>query len=206
MAIVQPRIPQLPPSSNQNGGCRAGLQAGTLWSVNRQEFWDVIEQARADVGSAAADAVAARATEVLALLPPAQIAAAAQPLWDLMADSYRGDLWAAAYLINGGASDDGFEYFRGWLITQGREVFERAVADPDSLADVPAVQAVAAEAGDLECEEALGIARDAYLKATGQELPGDAFTIRYPPVNFAWDPADNVQVRTHLPRLDRLLE
>lgn len=128
MAIVQPRIPQFPPSSNQNGGCRAGLEAGTLWSVNRQEFWDVIEQARADVGSAAADAVAARATEVLALLPPAQIAAAAQPLWDLMADSYRGDLWAAAYLINGGASDDGFEYFRGWLITQGREVFERAVA------------------------------------------------------------------------------
>jgi hypothetical protein len=57
--------------------------------VNRQEFWDVIEQARADAGSAAADAVAARATEVLALLPPAQIAAAAQPLWDLMADSYR---------------------------------------------------------------------------------------------------------------------
>jgi hypothetical protein len=51
--------------------------------VNRQEFWDVIEQARADLGSSAtADAVAARATEVLTSLPPAQIAAAAQPLWD----------------------------------------------------------------------------------------------------------------------------
>jgi len=174
--------------------------------VNRQEFWDVIERVRADADSADADAVAARATEILALLPPVQIVAAAQVLWDLMADSYRGDLWAAAYLINGGASDDGFEYFRGWLITQGREVFERAVADPDSLADVPAVQAVAAEAGDLECEEALGIVRDAYLKATGQELPRGAFTIRYPPVNFTWDLADNVQARIHLPRLDRLLE
>jgi hypothetical protein len=42
-------------------------------------------------------------------------------------------------------------------------------------------------------------ARAAYLTATGQELPGDAFTIRYPPVNFTCDPADNVQVRTHLP-------
>jgi hypothetical protein len=40
-----------------------------------------------------------------------------------MADSYQGDLRAAAYLINGGASDDGFEYFRGRLITQGREVY-----------------------------------------------------------------------------------
>ena len=174
--------------------------------MNRQEFWDVIEQARAEAGSSDAEAIAARAAQLLAVLPPEQIAAAAQQLWDLMADSYQGDLWAAASLINGGASDDGFEYFRGWLITQGREVFERAVADPDSLAGVPAVQAVAAEPGDLECEEALGIVRDAYLKATGRELPRDAFTIRYPPVSFSWDMNDNIQVRTHLPRLDRLLE
>ena len=166
----------------------------------------MIEQARADVGGADAEVVAERAVEMLAALPPEQIAAAAQTLWDLMADSYRGDLWAAAYLINGGCSDDGFEYFRGWLITQGREVFERAVADPDSLAGVPAVQATATETGNLECEEALGIARDAYLKATGWELPGDAFTIRYPPVSFAWDPADNAQVGIHLPQLDQLLE
>ena len=84
-------------------------------------------------------------------------------------------------------------------------MFERAVADTDSLADVPAVQAAAAETGDLECEEALGIVWDAYLKATGRELPRDAFAIRYPPVGFTWDPGDNTQVRTHLPRLDRLL-
>lgn len=44
---------------------------------------------------------------------------------------------AAASLILGGCSDDGFEYFRGRLIAQGREVFERSVADPDSLADLP---------------------------------------------------------------------
>ena len=166
----------------------------------------MIEHARADAGSAGAEAVAARATELLAVLAPEQIAAAAQVLRDLMAGSYRGDLWAAAYLINGGCSDDGFEYFRGWLITQGREAFEHAVADPDSLAGVPAVQAVATEAGDLECEEALGMAHDAYLQATGRELPRDAVTGRYPAVTFAWDPADNAQVRTHLPRLDRLLD
>ncbi len=174
--------------------------------MTKQEFWAVIGQARADACSSDAETIAARAAELLARLPPEQIAEAAQPLWDLMADSYRGDLWAAAYLINGGASDDGFEYFRGWLITQGREVFERAVADPDSLAGVPAVQAVAADPGDLECEEALGIVRDAYLKATGRELPRDAFTIRYPPVSFTWDPGDNTQARAHLPRLDQLLD
>jgi hypothetical protein len=44
----------------------------------------------------------------------------------LLAASYRTVLWAAACLINGGYSDDGFEYFRGWLIVQGRDVFERS--------------------------------------------------------------------------------
>lgn len=55
-----------------------------------------------------------------------------------MAISHRNQLWAAGYLINDGCSDDGFEYFRAWLIAQGREVFERVVADPDALAGLPA--------------------------------------------------------------------
>ena len=54
-------------------------------------------------------------------------------------------LWGAAYLINGGASTDGFEYFRSWLISMGRNVFTAAVLDPDSLADVISGQNVAFE-------------------------------------------------------------
>lgn len=49
--------------------------------------------------------------------------------------AYRWELWGAAYIINGGCSDDGFEYFLGWLIAQGSDVFQQALADPDSLAD-----------------------------------------------------------------------
>jgi hypothetical protein len=110
---------------------------------------------------------AAHAVEFLAAQPREQIAGAAQPFWDLMADSYRGDLWAATYMINGGASDDGFDYFRGWLIAQGRQVFERVVADPDSQAERPTVRAAAATHDELECEEILGIAWNAHLEATG---------------------------------------
>jgi len=46
------------------------------------------------------------------------------------------DLWGAAYTINGGCSDDGFFYFREALVGLGRDVFEAAVKDPDSLADL----------------------------------------------------------------------
>ncbi len=50
--------------------------------------------------------------------------------------AYRWDLWGAAWLLLGGASDDAFDYFRCWLIGQGREVFEGALHDPDSLAEL----------------------------------------------------------------------
>ena len=54
------------------------------------------------------------------------------------------DLWGAAMRIFGGwCSDDGFEYFRLWLIGRGRVTFERAVTMPDSLATVPAIRRLA---------------------------------------------------------------
>ena len=49
----------------------------------------------------------------------------------------RWDLWGAAYLMNGGCSDDGFKYFRDWLISEGRDTYESALKDPDSLAEFP---------------------------------------------------------------------
>ena len=77
----------------------------------------------------------------------------------MLAASYREDLWGAAYLINGGASDDGFEYFRGWLMTQGRAVFARAVADPDSLAELPAVPAAALTGEEFEARADVAVRR-----------------------------------------------
>src|SRR5262245_9527951 len=50
--------------------------------------------------------------------------------------AYTWNLWGAAYVIHGGCSDDGFEYFRRWLVTRGRDVYEAALANPDSLAQL----------------------------------------------------------------------
>jgi Protein of unknown function (DUF4240) len=48
--------------------------------------------------------------------------------------SYTANLWGAAFILKGGCSDDAFDYFRAWLISQGRKVFEQMVANPDALA------------------------------------------------------------------------
>lgn len=46
-------------------------------------------------------------------------------------------LYGAAYLMNDGCSDDGFRYFRDWLISEGKSVYELALIQPDSLAVLP---------------------------------------------------------------------
>ena len=70
----------------------------------------------------------------LAELSTAEILAYQHLHHQLMAESYHWDLWGAAYLLNFGSSDDGFDYFRGWLLTQGRAIWEAALQDPDGLA------------------------------------------------------------------------
>ncbi|MFF1299393.1 MULTISPECIES: DUF4240 domain-containing protein [unclassified Streptomyces] len=175
--------------------------------MNKQHFWQLIAAARSQaLDPHACEMVAREATSLLASHPPREIVAAQQVLWDLMADSYTNPLWAAAYVINGGCSDDGFDYFRGWLIAQGREVFERIVADPDALAELPIVQASAVDGLHLEGEDVLSIAWNAHTMATGEQLPADAFTIRYPQLDPAWDfDFDNHgEMTRRLPRLAAL--
>jgi hypothetical protein len=112
----------------------------------------------------------------------------------------------AAYLVNGGCSDDGFEYFRGWLIMQGREVYERVVADPDVLAGLAAIRARASGGRPVECEDALYIAAQAYRAAAGGEFPGRVFTIGYPELDPGWDFGfdDRAEMTRRLPRLAAL--
>lgn len=180
-----------------------------LFAVDPNTFWKLIADARARVADPSDGyEVAAAAVALLAERPPAEIMATQQVLWDLLAASYRNPLWAAAYVINGGCSDDGFDYFRGWLLTQGEETYHTALASPDSLADLPAVVAAAESGEELECQEALSIAWNAHVKATGMQLPQDAFRIRYPELDPDWDFdfEDSARLAPRLPRLAALYD
>ncbi|MEU0041334.1 MULTISPECIES: DUF4240 domain-containing protein [unclassified Streptomyces] len=82
--------------------------------------------------------------------------------------AYRWDLWGAAWVLLDGASDDAFDFFRCWLIGQGREVFEGAMHDPDALAEL-----LDDFDEDLDGDgEELGYAADeAYEQLTGVVAP-----------------------------------
>ena len=117
----------------------------------------------------------------------------------LMDDAYSWDPWGAAYLINGGCSDDGFAYFRSWLISRGRVTHEAVVRDPDSLADL-----VDAGRDDYEFEDLWGLALDVYGERTGGEPPSIEGGGRVEPEGRRWDFDDDEQVSRRLPRLAEL--
>jgi hypothetical protein len=105
------------------------------------KFWQIVEAAR-DAAGADGDARVGALRERLSALPPAELQDF-QDHYDLLHDrAYRWDLWAAAYIMNGGCSDDGFHYFRDWLISEGRQTYEAALRDPESLADLGRVEMV----------------------------------------------------------------
>ncbi|MFI6288056.1 DUF4240 domain-containing protein [Streptomyces sp. NPDC051018] len=137
--------------------------------MDKDQFWAVIEDTRTDARQSGrpfdeilADRLAAGSRQ--------EVLAFDAVFAEVHGAVYRWDLWAAAYLIGGGCSDDGFMDFRAGLITLGRDWYERADAAPDSLADHPAVMAGAEEA--LFCEAVNYAASTAYerLAADG---PGD---------------------------------
>lgn len=72
-------------------------------------------------------------------------------------------LWGAAYVLHGGASDDGFEYFQRWLISKGRDFFEAVVSDLDSLSGLLADD----PGGPCEFEEFAYVAGKVWQEKTG---------------------------------------
>jgi hypothetical protein len=173
--------------------------------MDREQFWELIEAAR----TAAGGDCQAQTVQLVAALGDRsvnEVLAWDRIQGDLMAESYRWDLWGAAYLINGGCSDDGFDYFRGWLLGQGHAIWQAALADPDSLADHPQVRVHRPDQepyDSLQCEDILGVADDAYEALTGRKLTVKIAGKRppWPELDEDWDFDDAAEMRARYPRL-----
>ncbi len=112
--------------------------------MNDAQFWNLIDSSRRGVADDP-DAHIESLTAALAELPESEIIDFDRIFTELWFKAYTWELWAAAYIIGGGCSDDGFMDFRGWLISRGRKVYEAALADPQSLLKV-------VQDGDDECQ------------------------------------------------------
>jgi len=84
---------------------------------------------------------------------------------NLLDYAYDAGLWDAAVIINCGCSDDSFRDFRAWLIAHGKEVYEKALANPEILVDLVKMDEWADD------ELFLYVPEYAYERKTGQDLP-----------------------------------
>ncbi|OHT11840.1 hypothetical protein TRFO_18516 [Tritrichomonas foetus] len=102
--------------------------------MNDSVFWSIIDFARKNCDNDD-DLFVSIGIDELSKYPVEDIFVFNHILNYYLRKSYTRELWAAANIINGGASDDGFDYFRPYLLSFGRKFFLDAVNDPDSLAD-----------------------------------------------------------------------
>jgi hypothetical protein len=155
--------------------------------VRANEFWDLIELARTDAASGgvawpSGSAIGAALVERLAPLSLDQIVEFRLGFTRTLRRADQWKLCAAAFVIWGYISDDGFGDFKAGLIGLGRDTFERAVIDADTLADLPLIRAAAAgrtERFVLTAEAIHYAAAEAYARHIGD---AEAF----------WDALDNV--------------
>ncbi|MEU8969530.1 DUF4240 domain-containing protein [Streptomyces monashensis] len=135
--------------------------------MDETEFWELIDASR-EGAEGDAEEQADLLVDRLLQLEPDLVLDFARHFEARYNRAYRWDLWGAAWVLLDGASDDAFDFFRCWLIGQGREVFEGGLHDPDTLADL---------LGEFDEEidgdgEELGYAADeAYEQLTGTVAP-----------------------------------
>lgn len=184
------------------------------------DWWAVVERARIAVGERAGDRNHAddplpdALTDELSKLSPDDVVDWEITFIQVTDSAYRHPLWHAAHLIEDGCGDDGFMDFRDGLVLQGREVFTRAVDDPDTLADVPVVRAMAGEEGRgwLGYQAISTCVDEAYRRVCGEtdsldEAVDKALdTLSRPgePAGHDWHSSDDDAFREHLPRLSAM--
>lgn len=105
--------------------------------MNTDEFWEIIDRVD-EASEGEMDAKCKLLKEKLTELSTEEIQSFDSHFADCMDRAYSWELWAAAYIIGGGCSDDAFSDFRATLISTGRSRFEGVVASPDSLAELNA--------------------------------------------------------------------
>lgn len=187
------------------------------------EFWTLIEKARAEASDGAwpsGSAIGAALVDGLVRLPPGRIVEFHHRYLRTASRAHQWRMRAAAHLIWDRSSDEAFGDFKAGLIGLGEDAFEDAVADPDALAHHPMVRAIAdgrvdrfalaGEAIDLAASRAYERRTDdadGFWKAL-EEQPADADGDR-PESGESWSgrfggPDDVTRIPLRLPRLHAL--
>ena len=169
--------------------------------MDQQQFWDIIQDSlRAGNTEDQLDFL----SDQLEKLPKEELLDFDYIYRQLHEDCYTWDIWAAAYTIQGGCSDDGFFDFRSWLVAQGKGVFEKALKNSDSLVDLGREKLEESE----EAEDFYYVAADAYQELTEKEIETDSTYKEVPckevPDGKDWDEENLDELKARNPEVFRM--
>jgi hypothetical protein len=159
--------------------------------MSEDRFWKLIARARQEdrfIAALAAELKALPADDIIGfenILQRKSVAACSFPLL------------AANFIIQSYVSDDVFEAFRAWLVSQGRARYEAAVADPESICD----WLERGEVEEIDGESMLLVAQRAYrAHGDGEKFAARIEQPRDPPLKEDW-PKNEAGYRKRWPRL-----
>lgn len=122
----------------------------------------------------------------------------------LINDCYNWNLWAAAYTIHAGCSDDSFVDFRAWLITRGQSVFEKALRSSDSLAELNRKKLAQSNNGEHLLYLASTVYEDIYDDNISNDEYTKPFKVKTIPSGREWEEGDINALKKINPSLFRL--
>ena len=169
--------------------------------LSEDEFWSFIKKSLVETDSQEEQCNAL--IEQIGTLTPEEIIGFRLRTDKLLYDTYSSEMWCAGYIMNGGCSDDSFEYFRLWVISRGKDVYYAAKSNPDTL-----IKEVSEDKEYYEFEDFWYVALEAFKNMTGKDLYDyidyDNFVTRegkYPQLNPTWKEEDSESMKKICPKL-----
>lgn len=157
--------------------------------MSKTLFWDLIEKAK--VQSVTIEERPHLLKDLLMPFSATEIERFQKIFYEQMSTSYTWDLWAAAYLAFGGCGDDSFEYFRAWLISEGRTTYEAVLKNVNSIVELKLVPGL--------LEGLISVASSCYRDKTGNELDG-IYNLADKPAGIEWKETDS-DLKKRYPKL-----
>ncbi|MBJ6145899.1 DUF4240 domain-containing protein [Hymenobacter sp. BT559] len=144
------------------------LEYHAIGKMNKEEFWRVIDFAHQQA-KGNEQVFESLLIKNLGQYSPEGIVEFECLLEQQLLDADDFKIMAAQKIIEGSVTDDSYLYFRCWLISQGKSVFEEVLRNPDSLASIDTEGAIA------EFEPLLYVATQAYENKTGKKEEDASF-------------------------------
>lgn len=150
-------------------------------------YWEIIEKSLKETTNQEDQEI--YLTSALEQLSPKEVIGFRLRTDKLLFDSYTSDLWCANYIISNGSADGGFDYFRCWLISRGKEAYYKTIENPDHLTNL-----VANEPKNYDFEGFWYVANNAFKEMTDKEAESyidyENFKTtdeNYPILDFNWN-------------------